>query len=51
MERGWTPEQIDQRLAAQWPVGQKIARADFVIWTDGLPDVHAQQIERMVARE
>jgi len=51
LERGWTPEQIDQRLAAQWPVGQKIARADFVIWTDGLPDVHAQQIERMVARE
>ncbi len=43
--RGWTPEQIRQRLAAQWPVGQKIARADFVIWTDGSLDTHAQQIE------
>jgi dephospho-CoA kinase len=49
LERGWTPEQIEQRLAAQWPVGQKIARADFVIWTDGLPEVHAQQIERIIA--
>jgi len=51
LARGWTPEQIEQRIAAQMPVEKKIARADFVIWTDGLPDVHAQQIERMVARE
>jgi dephospho-CoA kinase len=49
LERGWTPEQIEQRLAAQWPVGQKIARADIVVWTDGLPEVHAQQIERILA--
>jgi dephospho-CoA kinase len=47
--RGWTPEQIQQRLDAQWPVDQKIARADFVVWTDGSPEVHAQQIERIIA--
>jgi dephospho-CoA kinase len=46
--RGWTPEQIQQRLAAQWPVGQKIARADFVVWTDGSLEAHAQQIERIL---
>jgi len=34
-QRDWTPEQITQRIAAQMPVEQKIARADFVIWTDG----------------
>ena len=50
LARGWTPEQIRQRLAAQWPVEQKIARSDFVIWTDGSPEVHAQQIERIIAR-
>jgi dephospho-CoA kinase len=50
LERGWTPEQIQQRLAAQWPVEQKIARADFVVWTDGTLDVHAQQIERIIAQ-
>ena len=44
LSRGWTPEQIRQRLAAQWPVEQKIARSDFVVWTDGSLDVLAQQI-------
>jgi len=49
LARGWTPEQIRQRLAAQWPVEQKIARADFVIWTEGSLDVLAQQIDRVLA--
>jgi dephospho-CoA kinase len=49
LARGWTPEQIQQRLAAQWPVEQKIARSDFVVWTDGSRDVVAQQIERIIA--
>ncbi len=49
LARGWTPEQIAQRIAAQMPVEQKIARADFVIWTDGALDAHAQQIERILA--
>ncbi|HLX95564.1 MAG TPA: dephospho-CoA kinase [Verrucomicrobiae bacterium] len=50
LERGWTPDQIQRRMAAQSPVGQKMARADFVVWTDGLPEVHAQQIERILAQ-
>ena len=48
LERGWTPDQIQRRVAAQWPIGQKIARADFVIWTDGSLEVLAQQIERIL---
>ena len=48
LARGWTPEQIKQRLAAQWPVEQKISRADFVMWTDGDLDNHAKQIERIL---
>ena len=48
LARGWTPEQIEQRIAAQWPVEQKIARADFVIWTDGALDIHARQLERIL---
>ena len=50
LSRGWTPEQIQQRLAAQWPVEQKIARADFVVWTDGALDVHAQQLKRIFVK-
>ena len=49
LERGWTPEQIEQRVAAQWPIGQKITRADFIVWTDGPLEAHAQQIERIIA--
>src|ERR1039457_1036323 len=44
LARGWTPKQIEQRLAAQWPVEQKIPRADFVVWTDGALDAHARQL-------
>jgi dephospho-CoA kinase len=50
LSRGWTPDQIKQRLAAQWPVEQKIARADFVVWTDGALDGHAQQLKRIFVK-
>ncbi|HTY87867.1 MAG TPA: dephospho-CoA kinase [Candidatus Acidoferrum sp.] len=49
LARGWTPEQIRQRLSAQWPIDQKIARSDFVIWTDGELDVHTRQLEQVLA--
>lgn len=34
-QRGWTEEEIRQRLAAQWPVEEKVRRADAVIWNNG----------------
>jgi dephospho-CoA kinase len=33
--RGLSAEQVRQRLAAQWPASEKVARADYVIRTDG----------------
>jgi dephospho-CoA kinase len=50
LARGWTPVQIQQRLAAQWPVEQKITRADFVVWTEGALAACAQQIERILQK-
>ena len=50
LARGWTPDQIRQRLAAQWPIDQKIARSDFVVWTDGALDVHTQQLELILQK-
>lgn len=47
-ERGWTPEQIDQRIAAQWPVEKKIAKANFVVWSEGSKEVLAEQLGRIV---
>jgi dephospho-CoA kinase len=48
--RGWDEEQIRQRTAAQWPVATKIARADFVIWTEGDLAVHRQQLEQILKK-
>ena len=48
--RGWTPEQIEQRMAAQMPVADKIARADFVIWTEGDLESHSRQVDGILER-
>ena len=50
LARGWSPEQIEQRNRAQWPIAQKIARADYLVWTEAGLDVHAAQIERILCR-
>lgn len=46
--RGWSPEQIARRNAAQWPIEEKMRRADYVVWTEGTVDVLAGQLERIV---
>ena len=42
--RGWTVDQISQRIAAQMPVELKIARAHFLIWTEGNAENSRRQI-------
>jgi dephospho-CoA kinase len=46
--RGWTPEHIEQRLAAQMPVVEKMSRAQHVIWSEGALEAHAQQWDRIL---
>ena len=48
LARGWSAEQIEQRNRAQWPVEQKIARADYLVWTEAGLDVHAAQVDRIL---
>ncbi len=48
LARGWSPEQIEQRLQAQWPIEKKIAAADYIIWTEADLDVHAAQLDRIL---
>jgi dephospho-CoA kinase len=43
-ERGWSPDEIRRRTAAQWPVEKKMAASTFVVWTEGTLDVHAAQL-------
>lgn len=47
-ERGWTPEQITQRIAAQLPIEKKIAKADFVVWSEGSLEVLTAQLYQIV---
>lgn len=49
-KRGWSSMEIKQRLQAQWPVEDKIARSDYVIWTDGTLESHAAQLEKVLLR-
>jgi dephospho-CoA kinase len=48
-QRGWPDEQIEARNAAQMPVTEKMARADFVVWTEGSLATHRGQWERILA--
>jgi dephospho-CoA kinase len=49
-ERGWSTEQIKQRVAAQWPIEKKMERADYVVWNEGGLDVLAAQLEKLLQR-
>ena len=46
--RGWPDEQIAQRLQAQWSIEEKMARADYVIWTEASLEIHAAQLDRIL---
>ena len=50
LARGWSPEQIQHRLAAQMPVAQKMALSHFVVWTEGTLAVHQQQLTNILSQ-
>lgn len=35
LARGWSEKQIQQRIAAQWPIERKMERTDYVVWNEG----------------
>lgn len=48
--RDWSDEQLQQRIAAQLPIEEKLVRSHYVIWTEGNMDVHARQLDRILTR-
>ena len=48
LARGWSEEQIAQRIQAQWPIEQKLVKADYVIWTEAGLDLHSEQLDRIL---
>jgi dephospho-CoA kinase len=49
LARGWTPEQIAQRLAAQLPISRKMELSDHVVWAEGEVEVLATQLQRIIS--
>ncbi len=49
LERGWSDEQICQRLAAQMAVEEKIRRSDHVVWSDGPIEAQAAQWDALLS--
>jgi len=50
-ERHWTPEQLEQRIAAQWPVEKKMAASNFVVWSEGSLEVFGAQLDRILQHD
>jgi dephospho-CoA kinase len=49
-QRGWSDREIEARCAAQWPVEEKMARADHVVWTEGTLLATEAQVDRLLER-
>ena len=50
LERGWNSEQIGQRIASQWPIEKKIAKATFIVWNESSLEILGAQIDSILAR-
>ena len=48
--RGWSQEQIEQRIRAQWPIEKKMELSHYVIWTESGLTLHKAQLDRVLAR-
>jgi dephospho-CoA kinase len=44
-ERGWGVEQTSQRIAAQFPIDKKIAKANYVVWNEGSLEILQAQLD------
>jgi dephospho-CoA kinase len=49
-QRDWSEEEIARRISAQLSVEEKMKRADYVVWTDGLVSAHEDQWDELLAR-
>lgn len=48
--RGYSLAEAEARIAAQWPVAEKAARADFTISNDGTPAQLRAKVEQLVCQ-
>lgn len=47
--RGWSDDEIEKRITAQWTIERKIAVSDYVVWTDTTIEVHEAQLRHLLS--
>ena len=47
---GLTEAEARARVAAQLPIGEKISRADYVVWTTGTQAETSEKVEDVIRR-
>ncbi|HYG25024.1 MAG TPA: dephospho-CoA kinase [Verrucomicrobiae bacterium] len=47
--RNWISKHIEQRIASQMPIEEKMQRSTFVVWTEGPMEITVQQVKRILA--
>lgn len=49
LARGWPERQLHQRVAAQWPIEEKMRLAHYAIWSEGGLRLLPPQLERVLS--
>jgi dephospho-CoA kinase len=49
-QRGWSEKEVDARARAQWPLTDKVSRADDVVDNSRSPEETARQVEALLRR-
>jgi dephospho-CoA kinase len=48
MSRGWTAQQVEDREKAQWPLNEKLRRAQAKLDNSGTPEALARQVHKLI---
>jgi len=48
IERGWSVDEIARRNSGQLSSGEKMDRADWVVWSEGSVRTHQKQLKRIL---
>ena len=47
-ERGWSAQEVDKREKSQWPLTEKLKRADWTLDNSGSPEELTRQVQELV---
>ena len=48
-DRGWSDDELNERVAAQMDVAEKMEKSDYVLWNESGKNVLREQLNRIIA--